>query len=854
VVVKDKSLPIPKYNILSNDFDYRVRKDNIIMRFTKKMKLATKIAYTVTALLIVIFVILIGFAVISSQNVIEDTISAEFNALSKSNGLQVQQILDTAENATNDMRSYLLKAYKQEEQELGKQANEGETPSGKTAATKDDKASTGKTATAAKDTKATAAKDTKATASKTETTKDAKNSTGKATSAASKTVKSSTSAKKNESEQEKEKYISSIYNMEINKVKLDAEKYLTETARNAAVNNEDIIAVGAMFEPYKFDKNIKSYSFYVSETDADSVIRPFGVHSEYSKEEYYVKAVKQKQTVFTEPYKFNGVTMVSVSSPIIYNNDLKGVILSDINVTNFSKVQSENKRYPSMYATIYNGQGVIIYDSRDIQNVGKNMSEFFADKDELAIVQNDFAKGEAFSNEATRADGKKITRYFTPIKAGNTNWWAMTALETSDMNQAVTKNTIGMSVMALIALVLIVGTVAFVLKRMLSPIDNVVKAAEEISNGNFDIHLEAKSEDEIGILIKTFDNTAQTLKSVIEDISNVLNSIADKNLDVDTSVNYVGDLEKIDISIKNIIKNLNEIMGNINQSADQVASGSGQVSNGAQALSQGATEQASSIEELSATITEISSQIKKNAENARTAREESTLAVKEVEDSNQKMQEMIQAIGEISDKSGKIGKIIKTIEDIAFQTNILALNAAVEAARAGVAGRGFAVVADEVRNLASKSAEAAKNTTTLIEETVLAVENGTKIADITANSMHTVVDGVTKVTGLVDDIAIASGEQADSIAQVTQGVEQISNVVQTNSATAEESAAASEELTGQAQILKEMVGGFRFKGETQTETLPETELTWYEDDDEQNEEVKTEYEEEMEEESLESKY
>lgn|GEM_PF-226810 len=824
------------------------------MRFTKKMKLATKIAYTVTALLIVIFVILIGFAVISSQNVIEDTISAEFNALSKSNGLQVQQILDTAENATNDMRSYLLKAYKQEEQELGKQANEGETPSGKTAATKDDKASTGKTATAAKDTKATAAKDTKATASKTETTKDAKNSTGKATSAASKTVKSSTSAKKNESEQEKEKYISSIYNMEINKVKLDAEKYLTETARNAAVNNEDIIAVGAMFEPYKFDKNIKSYSFYVSETDADSVIRPFGVHSEYSKEEYYVKAVKQKQTVFTEPYKFNGVTMVSVSSPIIYNNDLKGVILSDINVTNFSKVQSENKRYPSMYATIYNGQGVIIYDSRDIQNVGKNMSEFFADKDELAIVQNDFAKGEAFSNEATRADGKKITRYFTPIKAGNTNWWAMTALETSDMNQAVTKNTIGMSVMALIALVLIVGTVAFVLKRMLSPIDNVVKAAEEISNGNFDIHLEAKSEDEIGILIKTFDNTAQTLKSVIEDISNVLNSIADKNLDVDTSVNYVGDLEKIDISIKNIIKNLNEIMGNINQSADQVASGSGQVSNGAQALSQGATEQASSIEELSATITEISSQIKKNAENARTAREESTLAVKEVEDSNQKMQEMIQAIGEISDKSGKIGKIIKTIEDIAFQTNILALNAAVEAARAGVAGRGFAVVADEVRNLASKSAEAAKNTTTLIEETVLAVENGTKIADITANSMHTVVDGVTKVTGLVDDIAIASGEQADSIAQVTQGVEQISNVVQTNSATAEESAAASEELTGQAQILKEMVGGFRFKGETQTETLPETELTWYEDDDEQNEEVKTEYEEEMEEESLESKY
>ena len=363
----------------------------------------------------------------------------------------------------------------------------------------------------------------------------------------------------------------------------------------------------------------------------------------------------------------------------------------------------------------------------------------------------------------------------------------------------------------LLTLVLLLSLVLYIMRRVLKPILLITAKTKPLQDGCMKIELNYDANDEIGDLARTLKQSIDRINKYIEDINRMMSQLSGGNFDVEASVPFIGDFRSISESIDSFTASLSSAMNNINDVEHKVFGHAQSLSNSSQMLAEGATDQAAAVEELTATTDDLARSAEKNIQMATEMRDNAHLTGDQVNLSSQQMEQLISAMTDISDTSQQIENIISTIENIAFQTNILALNAAVEASRAGEAGKGFAVVAKEVRDLAAKSDQAAKATKELIENSVQAAGKGSRIVEEVSTSLKKTLTLVTQSNDAVEEFADAVQIEATAISQVSEALGQISNVVQTNTANSEESAAVSAELFEQVNQMQKQTSRFKLK-------------------------------------------
>ena len=518
----------------------------------------------------------------------------------------------------------------------------------------------------------------------------------------------------------------------------------------------------------------------------------------------YVDKSGQLLLLFAAPVWQNGVKNSSISGVLCV--ELPQSILNDI--IESLKIGAHGSAY------VIDRDGNTIADP-DIQLVkdGENIEKQAQTDPDCASLAALHAKVRAGESGSGAYKYKGVSKNLSYAPIDGTDGWCVCVLTANVDFLGGVKTTIFVAVGLYLLFLLI--SILFSLRiahRLTDPLQKIQDRMAGFANGDLSSPLAEfdVSTAEYFSLRNSIDRALANSRAVVSDIDYATDRISQGDLTARLRApeTFVGDYAAILESIGRQVSTLNESVRSIAAVAEQVSAGSAQVSSGAQALAQGATEQASSIQELSASIQEVAQEAKANADAAEQVSELTAGTIGFMQSSAGEMELARQAMEEISSTSKDSGKVIKTIDDIAFQTNILALNAAVEAARAGSAGKGFAVVADEVRNLSQKSAEAAKDTTVLIENAISAVAKGSALVNKTSSGFAGVAEKTGQIGTYIDSISTQAQQQAAAIEQISTGIDQVSSVVQMNSATSEESAAASEELSGQAVTLQNLVGNF----------------------------------------------
>lgn len=577
-----------------------------------------------------------------------------------------------------------------------------------------------------------------------------------------------------------------------------ARSYLSvnDTAQSVWIEFEENEAYGGLkaADPfaslYQVPKEYNGFmDIYVYREDL-KIIESTAYDSDYLSYAYYNNTKAKNKPYVTPPY-VDDYTKMIVSSATTPIHDANGAFIGcvgiDFDSVSLSALDFQKGSFETSYSYIISNEGIMISHSNADNLIGQDVA--------VLGSQDDFILSE------------------TPVDLGEETepWKAVTALSKAELSQKAAAAAGASTLISTIMQFVLALILYKIIKRYLKPIGIIEAGAVEIAQGNLSAEINHTSDDELGRLSTTFRNMSGMLKLYINEISRVLNGISNLDLTQEIDEAYIGDFAQIKVSLEKIQEELSSSMHQISVVADEVSSSSRRLSEGAQILAQGAVKQTGDTEELISLMKQVSHLAEGNENNAREAHEVSQVTVSSINTCNREMDQMLAAMSEISIQSNEISQIIKAIEDIAFQTNMLAINAAVEAARAGQAGKGFSVVASEVRSLANKSAEAAKNTTQLIGRSAGSVQQGMTIANKTAAALSEITQNTSETSRKIDEILENTQQQKVTFLNILNHVEEISEVVCTNSAASEEDAASAEQLSSQAAMLKTLVEHFKLK-------------------------------------------